>query len=114
MYDKNLASNKQALQLLRALEMPRKDMKFRSFYTREEAREKYLEVYPPSLLQRKFGTVISQGAINGLLFVLYEKKLLSKSVTRFLEGPLAEKDVAVFSVTALGTSTLLGSPKGKK
>jgi hypothetical protein len=110
----NQEIDKRAMQLLRALSMIRVGMKVRSFYTKEEAREKYLEVYPPSLLQRKIGLTISQEVINSLLLTLCEKKLLSKSVTRFLDGPLTEKDVAVFSVTALGTSTLFTSHKNKK
>jgi hypothetical protein len=107
-------TDKRVMQLLRALDMKRKDIQFRSMYTKEEAREKYLEVYPPSFFQRKISTPISQEVINNLLFILCKKKFVSKSVTRFLDGPLAEKDVAVFSITPLGTSVLLGYAKSKK
>jgi hypothetical protein len=106
-------SEEHARNLLRALAMVHVGFRVRSFYTQEEAREKYLEVYPPSLLQRKIGTTISQREINMLLSLLCEKNVLSKSVTRFLDGPLAKKDVAVFAITTLGTNTL-GSMKSKK
>jgi hypothetical protein len=106
--------NTRAMQLLRALDMIRKDMKFRSFYTKEEAREKYISVYPPTFIQKKIGLEISQKEINTLIVLLCEKKFLSKNVTRFLDGPLAEKDVAVFSVTPLGTTVLLGPSKSKR
>jgi hypothetical protein len=106
--------DKRAMQLLRAMSMVRNDVEFKSSYTREEAREKYLKVFPPHWFQRKISAPISQDVINRLLFVLCEKKLLSKNVTRFLYGPLAEKDVVVFSITALGTSALLGSSRSKR
>lgn len=114
MTEPNREIDKDAMQLLRALDMKRKDIEFRSFYTQEEARKKFLEVYPPDWFQRKISAPISQEVINMRLSLLCKNDLMSKSITRFLDGPIAEKDVAVFSITPLGTSTLLRTSKSKK
>ena len=98
--------------LLRSMVTSKPGMKEKTWYTKDDVRNRYLEVYPPSFFERKLNLLVPRGKIDYALTDLVACGLVRREVTRFTYKALDE-DTPVYAVTAKGRD-FINSLKGKK